>query len=92
MLQTTYAYYGTTEDGTGLPRFMPLVNRCHAFPPALPGPSQLCGWNALRNAQESGEQATVTISLPRKAQDTATQRCSEAGDEEGPQVAHGAKL
>lgn len=90
--QTGYAYYGITGDRTGLSRSTPLVNRCSGFPPTLPGSSQLCVWNTLGNAKETGEQATVSISLPRKDQDTATQRCSGAWDKDGPQEAHGADL
>lgn len=92
MHQTGHAYYGIIGDGTGLPRSMPFVNGCCGFPLALPGPSQPCGWNALGNAKESEDRATMNIRLPRKAQDTATQRCSEAREKEGPQGAHGANL
>lgn len=59
------------------------MNQGCGSPPALPEPIRLCGWDTLGNAKESGEWATMSLSLPRNAQDTVAQRCSRGMGQRG---------
>lgn len=67
MHQTGHNYSETTEDGIGLSRSSPLVNRCCDFPPAFPGPQPALGLERPKKCKGKWRTDHHEYQLTRKA-------------------------